>query len=222
MKLNKVIVTSGPTREWIDPVRYISNASSGKLGFCIVQEFKKYCENVVLIHGPVVDQYIPKEDIKKISVETTIGMLDALIREIESETILVMSAAPLDYKPKTVYEEKLKKLETNTLSIELEENPDILMNISEYIKSQNLTNIYRVGFAAETSNLRDHSIEKLNRKNLDLIVGNTVYKNESGFGDLNSQLHLYFRNGKEQSIGPDTKEFLAKVLSEIIMREISN
>lgn len=220
MIIQKAIITSGPTREWIDPVRYISNASSGKMGFCIANEFKKIFQEVVFVHGPIDEKYIPS-GVKLVPVDSTTGMLDAVTNELQSNSLLVMSAAPLDYKPKITSMEKIKKAKSGSLVLELVSNPDILMNVSEFIKNNGLQKVYKVGFAAETSNLRENSLEKLNRKGLDLIIGNIVFKNQTGFGDLDSELYLQFKNGKEQSIGPNSKEELAKTLTEIIAREIA-
>lgn len=109
MGFSKAIITSGPTREWIDPVRYISNASSGKMGFHIAERIAKWIPEVVYIHGQVLESYKSPIGTKRISVETTFDLCDAVLSEIQTETILIMAAAPVDFRPLKSGESKIKK-----------------------------------------------------------------------------------------------------------------
>ena len=99
-QFKKAIISSGPTREWIDPVRYISNASSGKMGFSITKEILAWIPNVVYVHGNVSEKYASIDGVKSVYAETTIAMRDALLQELEDNTLVIMAAAPADFKPK--------------------------------------------------------------------------------------------------------------------------
>ena len=122
-QFKKAIISSGPTREWIDPVRYISNASSGKMGFSITKEILAWIPNVVYVHGNVSEKYASIDGVKSVYAETTIAMRDALLQELEDNTLVIMAAAPADFKPKAPAENKIKKESgSNDLIIELEKN----------------------------------------------------------------------------------------------------
>lgn len=109
MRFSKAIITSGPTIEWIDPVRYISNASSGKMGFHIAEAVSKWISEVVYIHGQVLENYKNPKGSKSISVETTSDLCNAVLAEIQTDTILIMAAAPVDFRPSKSNESKIKK-----------------------------------------------------------------------------------------------------------------
>ncbi|MDZ4726809.1 MAG: phosphopantothenoylcysteine decarboxylase [Leptospira sp.] len=217
----KVIVTSGPTREWIDPVRYISNASSGKMGFHIAEEFvKKGNFEVIYIHGNTLEKFANVPNANNISVETTIQLRDAVLKELTGDSLLVMAAAPADFRPIMTAKHKIKKEdqsgEKQGLLLELEENPDVLVQVSEHIKSNNIENVIRVGFAAETQDLDKNAISKIIKKNLNLIVGNFV-GNGKGFGEIDSSVNIYALSGLIKSIGPLSKEDIAKQLVEYLL-----
>ncbi len=216
MNFKKVIVTSGPTREWIDPVRFISNASSGKMGFHIAKELLNWNENLVYIHGNVSDKYAKLESAKNISVESTAEMLESIESELVDSTLLVMAAAPADFRPKHLAEQKIKKDSTETFSIELEKNPDILSLINERIHSKKYSEVALVGFAAETENLDKNAIQKLERKGLDFIIGNYVNKNKKGFGDIETTVKIFSKDGMQMLIENETKEVIAKKISDFL------
>lgn len=218
---HKVIITSGPTREWIDPVRYISNASSGKMGFEIAKGFLDVTPNLVYIHGNTLERYSNLNGAKNISVETTIQLRDAVLAELSSDCLLLMAAAPADFRPIMTAEHKIKKEKTSEgskgLLLELEENPDILYQVTQFVKENQLQNCYRIGFAAETQNLEKHALEKLRRKGIQRIIGNYVGI-DSGFGDVSSTLKVYGLAGLETEIGPSPKAELAKELIQYLLR----
>ena len=176
LKGQKVVITGGPTYEPIDPVRFIGNHSSGKTGVILADEFANKGAEVVLVLGP--STHSPKSDeVKVINIQTAEDMLAAVQNEWTDAQIGVFSAAVADYKPKTQAEEKIKKKSEN-LNIELTKNPDIL----KWAGANKSANQYLVGFALETNNEIENGKSKLNRKNLDLLVLNSLNDDQAGFG----------------------------------------
>ncbi|MEK7773623.1 MAG: bifunctional phosphopantothenoylcysteine decarboxylase/phosphopantothenate--cysteine ligase CoaBC, partial [Deltaproteobacteria bacterium] len=161
----KVLVTAGPTREAIDPVRFVSNASSGKMGYALAKAARRRGAEVVLISGP---SYLPRPSgITFVPVISAEEMHDACVRYYPQSTLVIMSAAVADYKPKKSYPAKVKK-DAKELTMEMERTNDVLKYMGREKKDQIL-----VGFALETENLEDNARKKLVDKNLDLVVGNT-------------------------------------------------
>lgn len=214
---SKIIVTSGPTREWLDPVRYISNMSSGKMGFCIAEEFLKSGFQVVFIHGPVSEKYIPAKA-KNIYAETTSLMLSSVLTEMESDTLLIMAAAPADFRPAQESEMKLKKKEGENFQLNLIQNPDILKTVREDILTRKLANTVLFGFAAETDDLQENARKKLEKKGIDFIGANRVGKNE-GFGDQNSTLTVFSKKGAELEIINSPKEKIAEAIFRFLIEK---
>ena len=171
----KVLVTAGPTYEAIDPVRFIGNHSSGKMGFAIAHAFQSLGAEVTLISGPTAQQ--ADAGIKRIDVRSAAEMYEACLAQYKSAAIIVMSAAVADYTPVEVAREKIKKHD-ETFSITLKKTADILANLGR-LKTQDQI---LVGFALETTNEQEHAKEKLKRKNLDLIVLNSLRDAGAGFG----------------------------------------
>ncbi|TGK06893.1 phosphopantothenoylcysteine decarboxylase [Leptospira semungkisensis] len=216
-KYSKIIISSGPTREWIDPVRFISNASSGKMGFCLAEKATSLGIEVVYVRGLTEAQYSNPKGARVVKVETTEEMKDAVLKEIQSSSILIMAAAPADFRPKNSNDSKIKKEEgSDTLTIELVKNPDILLSVNEKVVSQNLKHILRVGFSAETHLLDQNATGKLQRKNLDFIVGNYVGKDSKGFGDLDTSVIVYGREGSRKEMGPASKEVIASQILDYL------
>lgn len=177
-KGKKVIVTAGPTREPIDPVRYITNHSSGKMGIEIAKRAKQRGADVLLVHGAVTAQ-LPS-NIQCVRVDTTRDMLNELQKHFDDCDVIIKAAAPADYRAKTQSRSKIKK-HGGELALELAENPDILLTLGKQKKHQIM-----VGFAAETDDVINHAKEKLTRKNLDMLVANDVTCEGAGFsGDTN-------------------------------------
>ena len=218
MKFKKAIVTSGPTREWIDPVRYISNASSGKMGYNLALQVSHWIPNTVYIYGNVSEKYQDFNG-KRVSVDSTNDMLQAIINEIQNDTILFMAAAPADFKPIIFEQEKIKKKDSDSnYSLQLIQNPDILKTISKYINEKNLNNISKIGFAAETSNLDQSAMKKVKEKNLDYIIGNYVGK-EKGFGEANSSVRIYSPSGIEIELTDLPKEIIAQEVVNFLKKK---
>ena len=169
----KIIVSAGPTVEPIDFVRYISNNSSGKMGYNIASEAKKRGAEVILVSGPV--EPLKLKDVKRIEVRTNSEMKEAIEREFDSANALIMSAAPVDYKVAKASDRKIKK-NGNNLNLELIENVDIIKYFGS-IKDKQVI----IGFAAETDDLISNAKSKLDRKNLDYIIANDLTKWGAGF-----------------------------------------
>lgn len=184
----KVLVNAGPTYEAIDPVRFIGNRSSGKMGVALADEFAARGADVTLVLGPSHQK--PSQAVKLIPVETASEMLEACLKEFETADITILSAAVADYKPKTVSATKIKKKDEN-LVLELEKNPDILETLGKHKKHQVLA-----GFALETNNLIEYAKDKIQRKNLDFIVANSAIEKGAGIGADTNKITIIDKHNK--------------------------
>ena len=171
----------------------------------------------VYVHGNVSDKYKSVEGAKNIYAETTIAMKDVLLNEIGEDTIVIMAAAPADFKPKQPAENKIKKETSNDLVIELEKNPDLLMALSSHLKENNITSSVLIGFAAETEKLEEYALGKLERKGLKYIVGNYVGKS-NGFGEVESSIRIFSKSGLVHEMSNQPKEILAKGIVEFLIQ----
>ncbi|VDG97446.1 DNA/pantothenate metabolism flavoprotein [Lysinibacillus sphaericus] len=207
----KVIVTAGPTLERIDPVRYISNFSSGKMGYAMAQAAVELGAETVLISGPV--SLDPPTGVELIRVESAAEMLDAVLEQYTGADYVVKSAAVADYRPKTVHDQKMKKKE-GAASLELERTTDILKTLGEMKSTQRL-----IGFAAETTDAVTYGKGKLESKNLDWIIVNDVTDPAGGFGSDANVVTLISRSGVEISFPAMEKKELAKQLLTTIVHE---
>lgn len=215
----RIIITSGPTREWIDPVRFISNPSSGKTGFELAKQSIPLFKEVIYISGAVYPQYQTVQNAKNVSVITTQEMAKAVFKELSDYSILIMSAAPADYTVKNISEEKIKKKE-DKIMIELHPTIDILKTIGNSMLNQ-YKKLILVGFAAETHNIENYAKEKLIKKNIHFICANYVYKNQSGFGNIENQILIFDKwNGKNE-IPLSNKEEIAKKILEYLIQKIA-
>ncbi len=206
----KVLVTAGPTEEPIDPVRFLSNRSSGKMGFALARAARRRGAEVTLISGPTALPVPPQ--MKYIAVRSAAQMREAVLNHLESASILIMAAAVSDYRPKQKAPEKIKKSKLETV-VELELNPDILAEAGKKKKSRIM-----VGFAAETENLLQNTREKLEKKNLDLIVANDVTLPGAGFKADTNIVKIMDRSGKVEEVPLMTKEDLAdRILDRIAL-----
>ena len=195
------IVTAGPTREPIDPVRFISNPSSGKMGFAVASEAKSRGAKVVLICGPTT--LTPPDVDELIRVRQAIDMMGAVMEFIREADVLVMAAAVCDYRPACYSEDKIKKGK-GRLTLELVENPDIITGVCK-VKQP----VVVVGFAAESENLLENARAKLEKKNLDLVVANDITIPGSAFGSDYNAVTIIDRNGNVESIDRSLKEEIA-------------
>jgi len=173
LKDKKIVITAGPTIEPLDPVRYMTNFSSGKMGYALAEEAKKRGGEVVLITGPV--NLTPPYGVEIIKINTTIEMLNAVEKNFGDCDILIKAAAPLDYRPETVSKDKIKK-NGESLQLKFVPNPDIAAYFGKLKKNQII-----VGFAAETNNVIEYAKGKLKKKNFDFIVVNDISKDGAGF-----------------------------------------
>jgi phosphopantothenoylcysteine decarboxylase/phosphopantothenate--cysteine ligase len=209
----KVVVTAGGTFEPVDPVRYIGNRSSGKMGYAIALEAAKRGAEVVLVSGPVSLPVPPGVAVRR--VETALEMRDNVLAEYGGADILIKAAAVADYRVKNVSDVKIKKKD-ETLTLELVKNPDILKELGRLKKNQ-----YLVGFAAETGNLEENARLKLKEKNLDLIVANDVSMPEAGFSCDTNIVKFIYPSGEVVSLAKAGKQEIAARLLDRILAEIS-
>lgn len=204
----KILVTAGGTLEPIDPVRYIGNRSSGKMGFEIAKAAENLGAEVILICGN--SQLEPPKNLKFIKVESALEMREKVLSEFDSADAVIMSAAVADYRVKNISPQKIKKSEEN-LTLELVKNPDILKELGTLKTKQIL-----IGFAAETENLIDYAKKKLVEKNLDFIVANNVTVKGAGFGTDTNIASIISRSGEIENFSLMSKAELAeKIISEL-------
>jgi len=202
----RFLITAGPTREPIDPVRYISNRSSGKMGYAIAEAAIEAGHEVVLISGPVtVDR---PRGAAVISVSTSDEMFEAVRQHSPRCDILVMCAAVADYKPVAVFTKKIKKRDAK-LSLELIPTRDILASLPK--DRQYLA----VGFAAETENVETNAQKKLRKKNCDIVVANDVSRADSGMESDENEVEIFFRDAEKKTISRAPKKIIARELVKI-------
>lgn len=199
----KVLVNAGPTYEAIDPVRFIGNRSSGKMGIAIANEFEKKGASVTLILGPSSEK-IENKNIHLIRVESSDDMYKACDKAFEQADIAVLSAAVADYKPSIVSDSKIKKKDSE-LKLELTKTVDILENLGKKKKNQILA-----GFALETNNVVEYAKEKLKRKNLDFIVANSATEIGAGFGVDTNKITIIDKHNKIHNFELKSKQEVAK------------
>ncbi|MBL8150159.1 MAG: bifunctional phosphopantothenoylcysteine decarboxylase/phosphopantothenate--cysteine ligase CoaBC [Blastocatellia bacterium] len=196
-----VLITAGPTREYIDPVRFITNRSSGKMGYALAEAARDRGAKVTLITGPVSLQ--PPDGITVVNVVTSKDMFDAVHNHIPQSTIIIKAAAVCDYRPNRVAKEKIKK-SGETFSLTLEQTDDIVASIGK-IKEDRIL----IGFAAETEKVIEHAEKKLISKNLDLIVANDVKAEGSGFDVDTNRATFITKDGQRQDLPLMTKRELS-------------
>lgn len=203
----KVVVTAGPTREAIDPVRFISNRSSGKMGFALARAAAEAGAQVTLIAGPV--HLVTPRDVQRVDVETAAEMHAAVLRALPGTHVFIAAAAVADYRQAKVAPQKIKKGSKQSLGLKLTRTTDILAEVAAR-KPRPFT----VGFAAETEKLEVHAREKLSKKGLDMVAANLVGKGR-GFDRDDNQLTVYTAAGKTE-LGHASKLVLARKLVELI------
>ena len=209
LKGKKVIVTAGPTQEAIDPVRYITNHSTGKMGYAIAQKAALRGAYVDLISGPTV--LAPPLGVNTINVISAEEMYKKIMELYDKADIVIKGAAVADYAPFNTTEQKIKKDEGN-LTIELKKNPDIL-----YELGKNKENKILVGFAMETQNLIENAKEKVAKKNLDFIVANDLKTEGAGFATDTNIVKLIFKDGSIESIPKMSKLDLADIILDRVV-----
>ena len=206
MKNLRVLVTAAGTREPIDPVRYVGNRSSGKMGYAIAQAAADRGAEVTLVSGPSVLK-------PPANVETTQQMMDACLAAYGDVDIVIKAAAVADYRPHDVAEQKIKKKTDDALTVVMDKNPDILKVLGERKEKQ-----FLVGFAAETQNLVANAKEKICKKNLDMIVANDVTLQGAGFNADTNIVKFLFPDGEVRELEQMTKAEVAEELLNTVLR----
>ena len=210
LKGKKALVTAGPTYESIDPVRFISNHSSGKMGIAIAQELKNRGAEVTLVLGPTKTEF-NRTGMDIIDVTTAEEMYKACDEHFVHADLTIMAAAVADYKPLKVAEEKIKKNEEE-LFLELKKTKDILKHLGQKKKTGQVV----VGFALETNNERDHALGKLKSKNADMIVLNSLRDADAGFGTDTNKVTIFDKSGKEFEFETMAKSEVAKKIIDTV------
>ncbi|MCY8231907.1 bifunctional phosphopantothenoylcysteine decarboxylase/phosphopantothenate--cysteine ligase CoaBC [Priestia endophytica] len=206
----KIVITAGPTRENVDPVRFFSNRSTGKMGYALAQAAKDLGADVTLISGPT--NLTPPTGVTFVEVESAANMLDAVMNVFNDASVVIKSAAVADYHPKVTFGQKMKKKDGD-LAIEMERTTDILKTLGQKKAGQLL-----VGFAAETEHVEEYAMKKLQTKNADLIVANNISTEGAGFGGDTNIVTLFYKDGHHQDLPLLSK----KDVSERIMNEVVN
>ena len=208
----KILITAGQTREPLDPVRYITNRSSGKMGYAIAEQAQQLGAEVTLISGPV--HLTATNNIKTIMIESAGDMYATVMREIAGQDIMIAAAAVADYTPEEVQVEKIKK-QGRHIQLNLQRTKDIVASVASLDDRP-----FIVGFAAETQDLEYYAKEKLQRKKLDMIAANWVGQAEGGFDSNHNSLNIYWNNGKKV-LKMTEKTQLAKQLLTLIAERLN-
>lgn len=206
-----IVISAGPTREAIDPVRYITNRSTGKMGYAIAEAAREMGLTVTLVSGPVNLQ--PPEGVEVINIESAADMAKAMKSAAQTADIIVMAAAVADYRPRQYSTSKVKKSDGD-MCIELERTEDILLSLGKNKRPGQIL----VGFAAETDDLLKNAQGKLERKNLDYIAANIVGVPGRGFAADNNAITLIGRDGSQTEFALQSKKNLAEALLQHILR----
>lgn len=210
----KITITAGPTREAIDPVRYISNHSSGKMGFALAAAAAAMGADVTLISGPV--QLATPAGVKRIDVSSAQQMYDAALAQATQSDVFIGCAAVADYRVANIASEKMKKQGDDALELKLVQNPDIIASVAALSQNRPFT----VGFAAETQNVLQYAKDKLARKKLDLICANDVSNPQLGFNSDDNAVTLLWHSG-EQTLPAQSKAALARAILQHIHRQFT-
>ena len=207
----KVVVSAGPTRELVDPVRYLTNFSTGKMGYAMAEAARDLGAQVVLVSGPTS---LPKPSgMRVVDVVSAQNMFDAIMAEYDTADIVIKTAAVADYRPKNMHGQKMKKQPGDAV-LELERTTDILATLGEQKTHQLL-----IGFAAETNDVVNYGTQKLTRKNADYIIANDVTEEGSGFGTDTNSVVLISKTGTEPFKQLPKKELALKLLQTIAQKE---
>jgi phosphopantothenoylcysteine decarboxylase/phosphopantothenate--cysteine ligase len=207
-----ILITAGPTREEIDPVRFISNHSSGKMGYALARSAQRRGARVILVSGPV--NLAPPAGVELVTVKSAGEMQKAVMERVGDCTVVIKAAAVADYRPAERCGAKIKKISAE-LSLQLVKTSDILAGLGAMP-----TRPYLVGFAAETGNLAEFATRKLREKNVDLIVANDVSQADAGFNVDTNRVLLFFRDGRMMECPLMSKDYLADVILDQVGLEL--
>lgn len=209
----KFLISAGPTIEAIDPVRYLTNHSSGKMGYELAREAAKRGAEVTLVSGPTALQ--PPKVSKLINIKSTQDLFDAVNENFDQTDVLIMAAAPADFKPKDKSSQKIKKEEKDEMTLNLAPNPDVLKTMGQKKKGQIL-----VGFAAESENELVYGQKKIQKKNLDMIVINNITAKDAGFKTDTNKVFIVDRDLKVEDLKLMTKTDLANVILDRTLEKL--
>jgi phosphopantothenoylcysteine decarboxylase/phosphopantothenate--cysteine ligase len=207
-----IMITAGPTREELDPVRFITNHSSGKMGYALARAAQRRGARVILVSGPV--NLTPPSGVELIQVVSAGEMHQAVMERVGECTVIIKAAAVADYRPAVRCEAKIKK-KSAELSLQLVKTPDILAELGRLEKGP-----FLVGFAAETGNLSEFATRKLQEKNVDLIVANDVSQTDAGFNVDTNRVRLFFRDGRDVEYALMSKDDLATMILDQVGAEL--
>ena len=211
LKGKKVLVTAGPTKEFIDPFRCLTNPSTGKMGISIANECARRGAEVILVTS--VDNDRISNNVKKVKITSTNDMFEAVKNNFKDCDFIIKAAAVSDYTPVQVFDKKVKKQEGN-LTIEFQRTQDIL----KYVGDNKTDKQKVIGFAAETNNLIDYAKEKIGKKNLDYIVANDISKKDIGFGSDDNEVYIIDRHDNIKKIDKSNKNNIAKAIVDEISK----
>ncbi|WP_085992439.1 bifunctional phosphopantothenoylcysteine decarboxylase/phosphopantothenate--cysteine ligase CoaBC [Oceanobacillus senegalensis] len=211
----KLLVSAGPTREKVDPVRFFTNRSSGKMGFAIAEVAAELGARVTLVTGPT-NQQVSDSHIKRVDIESADDMYNAMHEFFHENDIVIKAAAVADYRPKMVFDHKMKK-QDGIWQLEMERTKDILHSLGQEKKHQ-----FLVGFAAETKNPIEYGMNKLQKKNLDAIVINNVAQEGAGFGVDTNIVTYINKDGNEKGFARATKKEVARKLLYSIYQDMKD
>lgn len=212
LKGKRILVSAGPTRERIDPVRYITNRSSGKMGYAIARAAAERGAEVTLVSGPVT--LTPPQGVELVNIVSSADMFEAVTSRFDACDALIMAAAPADFTPAKAVEQKIKK-QGGGMELSLVNTQDILAAVGARKGGRTL-----MGFAAESENLAENAKAKLQRKNLDFIAANDILAMDAGFGVDTNRVTLYDDGGGSRDSGPMTKEALADWLLDALAQRM--
>ncbi|MED4081495.1 bifunctional phosphopantothenoylcysteine decarboxylase/phosphopantothenate--cysteine ligase CoaBC [Halalkalibacterium halodurans] len=208
----KIVITAGPTQETIDPIRFFTNRSSGKMGYALAKAARDFGGNVTLISGPTS---LEKPDgVSVVNVKSAQDMYEAVLAEFSDADVVIKTAAVADYRPRVVHEQKVKKKDGDWV-IELERTVDILKTLGEKKESQ-----FLVGFAAESQEVETYAQKKLKEKNADMIVANNVTEEGAGFQIDTNRVTVYFKQGDVKPLPLMTKDEVAHCLIMMISEQL--
>jgi phosphopantothenoylcysteine decarboxylase / phosphopantothenate---cysteine ligase len=208
-----ILVTAGPTREPIDPVRFISNRSSGKMGFAMAEAARRRGASVTLVSGPT--SIAPPAGVNVTHVTTASEMLDAVMQNLRGNQIVIKAAAVADFAPAAAASQKIKKAQGNELTLTLHKNPDIIDSIVAAVPRP-----FIVAFAAETESVEQNAREKLLRKKADLIVANNVADASIGFDSDQNEVLVISRDGETTRIAKAPKIVVANRILDLVVEHL--
>ncbi len=215
LKGKKVVVTAGPTYENIDPVRFIGNYSSGKMGFAIADEFASRGADVTLVAGPV-SVNCENPGVKRVDVTSAVQMCDTCLQAAENADCVVLAAAVADYAPAEVADSKIKRENTDGMTLRLVKNPDIAATLGK-IKGDRIL----VGFALETDHERENALRKIEKKNLDWIVLNSLRDPKAGFMKDTNKVTIFSADGREFRFPAKSKREVASDIIDTVFGSLS-